>query len=130
MALRNIQKQGTFAIANGAAVSDALEVPVGFAIAAIEFPSAWTAADLGFQISTDGGTTFLDVIDPANAAATSFARIVGIPTAAVSIGLSPRALHDLALGIKVKVTSINTASNAAVNQGAARAPILWVGRQV
>jgi len=126
--IRNLQKlDSNFTIANGAAVSDALEIPVGYVLAALEFPSAWTGADAGFQFSTDGGTTFLDVLDPVRAAATSFARVLGIPTGAVSFGLTPRSL-EIGLGIKVKLTSINTLSNAGVNQGAERLVRGWIGK--
>lgn len=114
-------------IANNAAVSQAIEIPVGYGIAAVEFPAAWTGADLGFQFSTDGGTTFVDVLS-GSGTTTSFLRITGIPTGAVSFALVPIILHELGLGIKVKLTSINVASNAAVNQAAERTLGLWIGR--
>ena len=125
--LRNLQKQGTVVIANGAAISGALEIPVGYALAGIVSPSAWTAADIGFSFSTDGGTTFVSLSGPTGTT-TSFQRITGIATAAAQWNVVPIILHELALGIQVKLTSINVASNADVNQGAARSLDIWVGR--
>jgi hypothetical protein len=126
--LRNLQRHQTpVVIAINTAVSNAIEIPLGFAIGAVEFPSAWTSADLGFQFSTDGGTTFADVLDGAGTT-TAFLRCTGVPTAAVSFVLVPIKLHELSLGIQVKFTSINVASNAAVNQAAARTLTCWVGR--
>lgn len=131
MAVRSIQKQGSVVIANGAAVSDAIEIPVGFVIVGIEVGDAWTAADIGFQISTDGGTTYMDVYSGLGTT-TARARLTGIVAATwTAVGgdagtSSP--MRQFGLGVKVKLTSINTASNADVNQGADRTLGVWVGK--
>lgn len=53
------------AIANGSALS--AEVALGArALHGIAMPAAWTAADLTFQASIDGGTTWLELTDPAS----------------------------------------------------------------
>lgn len=126
--LRNLQKLGTVTIANdGTGLSTAIEVPMGYALAAIVTPSTWTAADIGFQFSYDGGTTFLHVNGPTGTT-TSFTRITGVTTNAAQWNLVPIIIHELGLGIKVKITSINTASNAVVDQAASRSLDVWAGR--
>lgn len=52
-------------IANGASLSDAVDITAGLLIA-IQMPAAWTAAVLTFQASHDG-VTFADVYDSAGA---------------------------------------------------------------
>ena len=47
-------------IAEGTSQSDAIRKP-GYHIVGIIMPAAWTAADLTFQVSDDGGTTFRNV---------------------------------------------------------------------
>lgn len=53
-------------IANGASLSDAVETN-GRGIVAVRIPSGWTAANLTFQVSVDGGTTFVNAYDSAGA---------------------------------------------------------------
>jgi len=53
-------KELTATIANGASLSDAVELK-GHSVLRIAMPAAWTAADLTFQISDDAGTTFRNV---------------------------------------------------------------------
>lgn len=50
-------KELTATIANAGNLSDAVELK-GFSILRIAMPADWTAADLTFQVSDDGGTTF------------------------------------------------------------------------
>lgn len=52
------------AIANGAALSAAISLTTG-RLFAIQMPAAWTAANLTFQASYDGGATFCDMYDDA-----------------------------------------------------------------
>lgn len=125
--LRNLQKQGTVTIADSAATSGAIEIPVGYAIGAVDVPDSWTAADLGFSISTDGGTTFRDLY-AGSGTTTARLRCTGVPTSGGGFILVPIILHELALGMKVKLTSINTASNADANQTGAITLTVWVGR--
>lgn len=49
-------------IANGASLSDAVELPAGFYMAAVEMPAAWTAAALTFQAG-ENGDDFSNVYD-------------------------------------------------------------------
>jgi len=53
-------REQTATIANGASLSDALELD-GHSVLRIAMPAAWTAADLTFQVSDDAGTTFRNV---------------------------------------------------------------------
>ena len=62
-----IVKPSTVTIASGASLSDAIDlsgkevVLSGLRLLAIEMPAAWTAADLTFQASMDGGTTYTNM---------------------------------------------------------------------
>jgi hypothetical protein len=88
-------------------------------VVAVITPAVWTAADIGFQVSLNN-TDFNHVVDPARTtAATSFARIINVEAAAGRFYVVPEAL-DFPLGSELKITSINIASNADVNQAAAR----------
>jgi hypothetical protein len=94
-------------IANGESLSSAVDLQDGRA-ARIDMPSAWTAADLTFQVSPDGNTyTDLYEADGTEYTVTAAAsRSIILPIA------------DF-LGIRyLKVRSGTSA--AAVNQGAAR----------
>ena len=124
--LRAIHLLGTVTILDGAAVSGAIEVPPRHSIAMVHVPTSWTGADLGFQISTDGGTTFVDVYSGVGTT-TSRLRCTGIPTGGASFQLAPDIMHELGLGQKVKLTSINTASNADVNQTGDITLTVWIG---
>jgi len=53
-------KEQTATILNGASLSDAVELK-GHSVLRIAMPAAWTAADLTFQVSDNGGTTFRNV---------------------------------------------------------------------
>lgn len=106
-------------ILNGAAASGDLALGPNQRIVGFIVPGTWTAADIGFLVSRDG-STFVAAVDPSRtAAATSFARVINVETGASRYYVISEAL-DLPVGINVKLTSINTASNADVNQGADR----------
>ncbi|MGJ5163167.1 hypothetical protein [Bradyrhizobium sp. HKCCYLR1051] len=49
-------------ILNGASLSDFVALGAK-SLVGIEMPAAWTAANLTFQVSTDGGTTFNNLYD-------------------------------------------------------------------
>jgi len=53
-------KEVTATIAGSESLSDAVELG-GHSVLRIAMPAAWTAADLTFQVSDDGGTTFRNV---------------------------------------------------------------------
>jgi hypothetical protein len=63
---RNQANTQTLTIASGAALSGELEFsPYDKLI--IHMPAAWTAADIGFQVSNGSGGTFLPLYDAAGA---------------------------------------------------------------
>jgi hypothetical protein len=95
-------------------------------IIAVITPSAWTAADIGFQISINN-TDFNAVVDPSRAAATSLARIVNVELATARFYVVPEAL-DFPLGSEIKITSIGVADNLAVNQAAARTVLVVISK--
>jgi hypothetical protein len=57
--------QATCTIAQSAALSNAFYVGEK-TIVAVQFPAAWTAADLTFQVSDDKGTTWTELRDDAD----------------------------------------------------------------
>lgn len=123
--LRQIQKIGTVTIANGAAVSDAIVIPAGFSVVLVEVADSWTSADLGFALALDG-TNFIDVYSGSGTTVARF-RVTGVPTAAASIQIVP-GLFEIPHGVSMKLTSINTASNADANQSGAIILGVWIGR--
>jgi hypothetical protein len=95
-------------IANGQALSGALNLG-GLRLFGIVMPAAWTAANLTFQMSYDGGTTWVDVYDTTGSEVTT--------TAAVSryLAVDPALFASLAL---IKIRSGTTGTP--VNQGGDR----------
>lgn len=104
----------TVTIAAGAAVSDSF----GYDERALAFgvicQSDWTAADLGFEVSYDGGTTWhLLKTESGTIKFTSLATSGGFARVHTqSLLLTPFP--------KIRLKSINTSTEAAVNQDAAR----------
>jgi hypothetical protein len=131
---------GTVVIAINTFLSGSIEIPAGYACAGVQFPATWDVADLGFQVSTDGGTTFLDILDPNRVVSTTqlvvtpnFMRISGIPTAAVSFGLTPVPFHEIGLGMQMKFKALTPADDTHFDSGgggvaAARTLTIWIGR--
>jgi len=97
---------GNVTIASGTALTDAINAPNG--VACIVMPAAWTAANLTFQVSTDGAA-FADLYD---ATGTEYT----VTAAAGRAILLP--LADL-LGIRFFRIRSGTAATP-VNQAAAR----------
>lgn len=54
-------------IASGASLSDAKDMRTK-TVVGIVMPASWTAADLTFQVSSDGGTTFREFVGDAGSA--------------------------------------------------------------
>ena len=112
-------KVKTLTIANGGAVSGELDTE-DLSVMGIIMPAAWTAADLGIQVTEKSGGTFVDLADQAG----NRAKMTNIETA-TSQG---RTFEDDALALApwryMRFESINTSGEAAVNQGAARTLIV------
>ena len=99
--------------AGATGLSDVIDLQ-GHVLVAIQMPSTWTAADLTFQVSLDGGTTFNNLYD-------SEGTEVALKVAASQVV----AIKDPALmwhSGKIKLRSGTAA--LAVNQTAARTLIL------
>lgn len=124
--MRDIQKLGTVTILNGAAVSDAIVIPSGYGLVMVGIPTSWTAADLGFKFTMDGGTTFVDLFTGVGTTVSRL-RVTGIPTASASLVVVPGIL-EIGFGVSIKVTSIDVASNADANQTGDIAIDIWIGR--
>lgn len=103
----NLRFYGAVDIANGASLSDALNL-VGHTMVGIVMPSSWTAASLTFQASIDG-TNYFNLFDDGGNEQTV--------TAAASEHLFLSPLEWIGINwIKVR----SGTSGAAVNQGGAR----------
>lgn len=82
----------------------------GRALVGVQMPSAWTAANLGFEVSFDGGATWVTAYDNTGnllQAVVSTSRYVAFP------------VDSAIFAPLLKVKSV-TAANVATNQGGAR----------
>jgi hypothetical protein len=73
----------TATIANGASLSDAVAVAAGKTVRGVIIPSAWTAAQLSFDVSHDDGVTYTSLRDPAgneHVNAVSVSTFIPFPT--------------------------------------------------
>jgi len=107
----------TFTIPNNTAVSNSVDFAFGERIALLETdPSAWTAGDICFQISRDG-TNFLDITDITDV----LVRVTNVAAAQMRAIADDLNNISFPLGAhKVRLRSVNTASEADVNQGGER----------
>lgn len=115
-------------IANGAAVSTAFDLS-GWNIIGVITPSAWTAADISFEVEEPDGT-YVKVVDNEGV----LFKLTGIATAASELHLMGGGARDGTAGLSqgpvitshgnARVVSTNTASEADVNQGAARSLVV------
>lgn len=107
-------------IASGAAVSDGVSIekhPVDRL--AVQVPAAWTAADIGFDVSQDDSTYI-----PLKGATGSRLKITGVATGAAGVYIAP-AETFLVDGYRyVRLASLDTGDESAENQGAARSLVL------
>ena len=101
-------------IASAAAVSGAFK-PAGQRIAGVIVPSAWTAADISFELEEPSGT-WVKLVDPAGA----LVKITGVATALSEAMLPPEIADRVAHYGAMRLVSTNTASEANINQDAAR----------
>jgi hypothetical protein len=102
-------KTASATIANGAALSGAVCLGSGV-LCAVQMPTAWTAADLTFQISDDGGTTWTELLDSLGNAIT-----IASPSASKRYEVDA---SDFKSAMYLKVRSGTSA--LAVNQASAR----------
>ena len=107
----------TATIASGAALSGAFSSGDKL-ICAVQMPAAWTAADLTYQISDDGGTTWFELLDDTGTAVTLVS-----PAAGKRYNLPA---SDYESGRLFKVRS--GTSSVPVNQAAART-LTFITRQ-
>lgn len=95
-------------IANGAALSATVELADNEQVAAVIVPSSWTAANLTFQVSVDGGTTWSELHNASGAV-----QVTGTAGAQLAV-----AENDFRGARVLRVRS--GTSGSPVNQGAAR----------
>lgn len=108
----------TVVIASGAATSEAIKLGHR-RVCGIVVPSAWTAADISFEIEQPSGT-WVKVVDQAGA----LVKCTGVATAASEYQLLPEIADRLVAHGALRLVSTNTASEADVNQGAARTMVV------
>lgn len=105
----------TTAIPNGAARTEPID-NIGWSILGVILNgSAWTAADLGVEVSADR-TTWVLLKDQVG----DGVRITSLPTGAAFARSFGNKYTDILAFPYIRLVSINTASDADVNQGAAR----------
>ena len=115
---RRATSKVTVTIANAAATSSSFKL-AGQRIAAIVVPSAWTAADITFEIAEPAGT-WVKVVDQAGA----LVKMTGVATAASECQLLPEIADRMVAHGLIRLASTNTASEADINQGAARSLVV------
>ena len=116
----NQPKAVTVTIANNTAASNAFEI-FGYQIAGVITPSAWTGADVSFEVDPNGAGTFYKVTGNTGA----LLKLTGIATNAAEYHIVAfGAGAPGPMGQDAKIVSSNTASEADVNQGAARTVIV------
>lgn len=101
-------------ITSGAATSTTVE----FArrrLAGVLGPTAWTAADISFEVSDPENTAWRKVVDCNGA----LVRITGVATSS-SESMLPPEIADRFVGEKLRLVSTNAASEANATQGADR----------
>ena len=101
-------------IASSAAVSGALDAD-GRRVAAIIGPTAWTAADISFEVYDAANSAWRKVVDSAG----GLVKITGVATTASEYMFLPE-IADRLIANRLRVVSTNTASEADINQDAAR----------
>jgi hypothetical protein len=120
--LRQKANAFTATIANGAALSDAVDIdafgPRGIAV---QTPTAWTAADIAFEVSADGTNYFPLYTDTGGRV-----RISGVATAEARVYIAPAEIWAAGAYTHLKIASVNTSTGADENQGAERILIVKV----
>ena len=101
-------------IAASAAVSSAIEAN-GRRVVGIIGPTAWTAADYSFEVYDSVNAAWRKLVDAAGA----LVKITGAATATSEVMLTPEIADRLTFN-RFRVASTNTASEADINQDAAR----------
>ena len=101
-------------IAIGAAVSGTFYM-LGYRIAAVITASAWSAADISFEIA-DAAGTFVKVVGSDGA----LIRLSGVNTAASEYQVVPQAVQFLLIGASAQLVSTTVGSEVNVGQAAAR----------
>lgn len=111
----------TATIASGQSLS--AQVDIGpKKLVGIVMPAGWDAADITFQASPDGGTTFGELFSTDGVAADAVAAVqIHSPAAAQYIVIAPEQLRSVN-SLKVR----SGTSGAPVNQTASRAVLLLV----
>jgi hypothetical protein len=118
--LRQIYNTATMTIANAAAVSDTFDAEAfggrGFSV---QTPAAWTAADIAFEVSENDSDWF-----PVYNDLGTRVKITNVATAAAQAYIAPAEAWVVGAYKHARLASINTATGANENQGAARTLIL------
>jgi hypothetical protein len=111
----------TASIANGGSLSGAITLE-GFVLMAIQMPAAWTAADITFDGSVDGGLTFAPVFDDGG----SEVKILAASAASLAgkICVNATLLEKLAALSAIKIRSGVT--GATVNQVGAQRDFVFI----
>lgn len=107
-------------IANGAAVSNSFAIEdLAFSELAVQTPAVWTAADIGIEVSLDNVTFF-----PLRNTDGARMKITGVKAAEADVYRFGASSIVVGSWKYARLGSLNTSTEAAVNQGAARALVV------
>jgi hypothetical protein len=107
-------------IENGAAVSDGVQLAkLSLIGVAVLVPSAWTGADIGFEVSVDG-SVWVPLYDDTGARV----KISGVATNASRVYIAPAEVWAAGAFPYLRLVSLNTSTGANINQGGARSLML------
>lgn len=119
----NLYYQST-SIAESASLSAVIDAAgLQFQSVSVEVPSAWTAADIGFQVSRDGSTYVPLFYD--DEGTRTRVKLTQVKTDGAGVYVAPAEAWALSVYPYFKLESLDTADETAENQGAART--LYVG---
>jgi len=107
----------TVTITSGQSVSELVNLEAKQLLGiGVVVPATWTAADIGFEVSSDGGSTWIPVYN----AEGERVLITGIDISAQRLYIAPAEAWVIGAFKHVRLVSLNTSTGAAVNQGAGR----------
>lgn len=107
-------------IAGGEAISNAVDISkLQLLGVAVIVPSAWTGADIGFEVSVDG-SVWVPLYDDTGARV----KISGVATNTSRVYIAPAEVWAAGAFPYLRLVSLNTSTGANINQGGVRSLML------
>ena len=101
----------TVLIANGAAISDELEVPQGMCVTRVQVPASFDGGNISFTECAVSGGTFVDVYDCGDASTAAAKLIINTPGSSKAFAINPTMLVG-----GIGFVKIATASNVGADR--------------